>query len=323
MSISLRMVMVLAVLLIIPEGTALYLVETGRVVRLQYFLSIHLALSLCALVPLSRMCSYLIVGREISSLFGFCQKIKKGQYDVGFSLPNEKEDEAEIIKLKRLLNWMAYSLYVRECNRQQQLGKNEKQKQYFQNLSMKDDLTQLYNRRYFNARLGEEVAVVRKTGTSLCLMLIDVDNFKQVNDTLGHQEGDDLLKTLAVIILDSIRSGKDIPFRYGGDEFGVILREITEAEGKAIAERIRENYVRMAPETTSLSIGVAFLHDSFLDLEDVGGELIKAADDAVYKVKKNGRNSVIVAGMRLTFPEQSNNSDNSLMIRKSRSVVNR
>ncbi len=301
MSISLRMVMVLTVLLIIPEGTALYLVESGRVERLQSFLSIHLALSLGALVPLSRMCSYLIVGREISSLFGFCQKIKKGHYDIAFSLPNEKEDEAEIIKLKRLLNWMAHSLHVRESNRKDQLGKNEKLKKHFQNLSMKDELTQLYNRRYFNARLGEEVAAARKNGASLCLMLIDVDNFKQVNDTFGHQEGDDLLKTLAAIILGSIRSGADIPFRYGGDEFGAILPEISVTEGKAIAERIRENYVRAAPEMTSLSIGVAFLHDSFLDLNDVRDELIKAADDAVYTAKKNGRNSVIAAGEQVTF----------------------
>ena len=296
MSISLRMVIVLTILVIIPEGTALFLFESGRVERLRSYLSIHMALSLGVLIPLSRMCSYLIVGREISSLFSFCQTIKQGQYDVAFALPNEKEDEAEIIKLKRLLNWMAHSLHVRESNRQYQIGKNEKLKKHFQNLSMKDELTQLFNRRYFNARLGEEIEVARKTGANLCLMLIDVDNFKQVNDTFGHQKGDDVLKTLATIILSSIRSGADIPFRYGGDEFGIILPRISETEGKAIAERIRENYVRSAPNMTSLSIGVAFLYNPFLDLEDVRDEFIKTADDAVYKAKKNGRNSVIVAG---------------------------
>jgi diguanylate cyclase (GGDEF)-like protein len=299
------MVMVLIVLVVVPEGTALYLVESGRVEKLQSFLSIHLAISLGMLVPLSRMCSYMIVGREISSLFDFCQTIKKGQYNVAFSLPNEKEEETEIIKLKRLLNWMAHSLYVRESTRQHQFGKNEKLKKHFQNLSMKDELTQLFNRRYFNARLGEEIVAARKTGAGLCLMLIDIDNFKQVNDTFGHQEGDDLLKTLATIILGSIRCGADIPFRYGGDEFGVILPEINAAEGRAIAERIRESYVRAAPAMTSLSIGVASLHLSFIDLDDVSDEFIKAADDAVYIAKKNGRNSVIVAGEQYAFPQTS------------------
>jgi diguanylate cyclase (GGDEF)-like protein len=294
MNITLRVVLVLSVVLIIPASAALYLLESSGFETLQSFLSIHLALSLAFLVPISRLSGYLIIGREISDLAAFCRKIKNGQYDCTFTLPNEKEDEPEIIKLKRLLNWMVHSLSVRENTQRYQLGKNEELKKHYRNLSMQDELTRLYNRRHFNAQLPVRTRNALRDRESLCLMLIDVDNFKQINDTCGHQAGDDLLKDLADILQNSIRSADDIPFRYGGDEFGIIFPGISFADGKIIAERIKNKYADAVPGITSLSIGVAFLNHSCDNADNAVAELIKAADDCVYRAKTSGRNKVSI-----------------------------
>lgn len=294
MSIKLRMILVLSAIIVIPEGTALYILESGRIEKLQTFLSVHLALSLVLLIPLSRLCSYLIIGREISELFVFCRNIQAGRYHLSFSLPNEQEDEPELIKLKRLLNWMANSLSIRETNSRRQLGRNEELKRHYQHLSMHDELTRLYNRRFFNSHLKTMVREALHNRDNLSLMLIDIDNFKKVNDTLGHQEGDTLLKTLAEILFNSIRSESDIPFRFGGDEFGIIFPDISGQEQLAVATRIKESYARSAPDITSLSIGVASLRKTCRDPESGMAELVRAADDCVYKAKRNGRNTVVV-----------------------------
>ncbi|WP_136807017.1 GGDEF domain-containing protein [Desulfosediminicola flagellatus] len=304
MSIKLRMILVLTATISIPEGYALYLLESGRVDMLKSFLSVHLALSLAFLGPISRFCSYLIVGREISAMFMFCHNIKMGHYDMAFSLANEEEDEPEIVKLKRLLNWMAHSLSVRENTRQQQLGKNEELKKHFQKLSMKDELTQLYNRRFFNSNMQLLVKESLNSGKSLSLMLIDVDNFKKVNDTLGHQKGDELLIMLADTMFTSIRSENDIPFRYGGDEFGIILPGISGAEGITIASRIKAGYGESAPEITSLSIGVATLCHDLKDVESGMKELIQRADECVYMAKSKGRDSIVIDGREMEGLQQ-------------------
>jgi diguanylate cyclase (GGDEF)-like protein len=189
---------------------------------------------------------------------------------------------------------MVHSLSVRENTQRYQLGKNEELKKHYRNLSMQDELTRLYNRRHFNAQLPVRTRNALRDRESLCLMLIDVDNFKQINDTCGHQAGDDLLKDLADILQNSIRSADDIPFRYGGDEFGIIFPGISFADGKIIAERIKNKYADAVPGITSLSIGVAFLNHSCDNADNAVAELIKAADDCVYRAKTSGRNKVSI-----------------------------
>jgi diguanylate cyclase (GGDEF)-like protein len=96
------------------------------------------------------------------------------------------------------------------------------------------------------------------------------------------------------ILQNSIRSADDIPFRYGGDEFGIIFPGISFADGKIIAERIKNKYADAVPGITSLSIGVAFLNHSCDNADNAVAELIKAADDCVYRAKTSGRNKVSI-----------------------------
>lgn len=145
-------------------------------------------------------------------------------------------------------------------------------------LSITDSLTNLFNQRHFYFKLKEEVERAKRTKQSLCLMIIDIDDFKRYNDTHGHLAGDEKLRNVGRIIKQSIRSDVDSAFRYGGDEFSIILPYISieqaEDVGKRIQKRILDN------EGIEISIGVASLEDTWC-LED----FIHTADMAMYSKK--------------------------------------
>lgn len=288
------MILTLFVLAILPETIALYLLEADKVVQPESLIAAYIAFMLVLFGPISRLCCYLVIGRDIAELYAFSMAIKQGDFKRAFTLPNELEGEAEIIKLKRTLNWMAHSLFMRDRHQQQSLVNTEKLRLHYQQLSVMDELTGLYNRRYFNEQLSHHVACAIHTKKPLTLMLIDVDNFKKVNDSLGHLKGDDLLRKLGAILRQSSRSGIDIPFRFGGDEFGIILPGMHAACCHTIGSRIQDSYSKIAPDITSLSIGAASLKRIYSKVSTPEEELIKAADTCVYKAKKSGRNSVII-----------------------------
>ncbi len=161
-----------------------------------------------------------------------------------------------------------------------------------------DELTGLANNRHFREWMGGEVRRAGRFGHELSLMLIDVDNFKQVNDSRGHLQGDDVLRVLGRILASHARQ-VDMPARYGGEEFAVALPETGVDGAREFAERIREA-IEMAlvpsisggePIAVTASIGVATLPS---DAEDVNG-LIAAADGALYSAKRAGKNRVAVA----------------------------
>jgi diguanylate cyclase (GGDEF)-like protein len=149
-------------------------------------------------------------------------------------------------------------------------------------LSRMDGLTGVFNRRYLEERLSEEINRCRRHGGYLGLMMIDVDDFKQINDSFGHAVGDEVLKAAADLIQKSCRN-IDIVGRYGGDEFLVILIETTEPEALKIAERIRQKAEEVAipphQPLLSLSIGVASQNS---DYEGI----LKKADDRMYAQKR-------------------------------------
>jgi diguanylate cyclase (GGDEF)-like protein len=149
-------------------------------------------------------------------------------------------------------------------------------------LSRMDGLTGAFNRRYLEERLSEEISRCRRHGGYLGLMMIDVDDFKQINDTLGHAVGDHVLKEVAGLIHKSCRN-IDIVGRYGGDEFLVILIETTEPEALKIAERIQQKAreVTIPPHKLllGLSVGVASQNS---DYEGI----LKKADDRMYAQKR-------------------------------------
>lgn len=167
-------------------------------------------------------------------------------------------------------------------------------------LSEIDGLTGVKNRRTFLKLLDSEVHRAHRYSKSFGLMMMDIDYFKQYNDTHGHPQGDILLKLVADIISDRLRD-TDIVGRYGGEEFIALLPETNKEESVAIAERIRseiENYKFPRAETQpggriTLSIGVS----SYPDDGDSAEKVIQSADDALYSAKNMGRNRVIVANV--------------------------
>lgn len=165
--------------------------------------------------------------------------------------------------------------------------------------SITDPLTGVYNRRYLDRRLEEEINRAKRYDLPLSILLIDIDRFKQVNDTYGHQVGDSLLIHLSKVILSHIRTS-DVAARYGGDELLILAQNATLDSATTLAERLRQNVEEDQPELSSdpdeeqdfrvtVSIGIAGLGPDITDAES----LVKYADEALYRAKQEGRNCVI------------------------------
>jgi len=158
-------------------------------------------------------------------------------------------------------------------------------------LSQRDPLTQLFNRRYLLDRIDLELARVRR-GHSAALLMIDLDQFKRVNDRFGHLRGDDLLKRVADAIVQSVRA-TDVAGRYGGDEFAVLLSDTETGQAEIAAERlvksIRDTAQRAEPdEAVTASIGFAVALG-----DDDSRSLLRRADQNSYRAKEKGGNCVV------------------------------
>jgi two-component system, cell cycle response regulator len=157
-------------------------------------------------------------------------------------------------------------------------------------LSITDDLTGLYNYRQFYKTLESELARLKRQKTSLSLLMFDLDNFKRYNDRYGHLEGDKVLRKIGEIINRSIRSNVDSGYRYGGDEFAVLLIGATNDQALTIAERIRSSIEQSGFQDITVSIGLTEFQAHFT-LE----ALVKSADDATYVAKQSGGNRVYMS----------------------------
>jgi len=159
--------------------------------------------------------------------------------------------------------------------------------------SFKDEVTGLYNRRFFSIRLEEEVSRYRRFNHPVSVMLIDLDGFKNVNDELGHGAGDETLRDMADILLKYSR-GINVICRYGGDEFAVLLVETSKAGARLYADRIRQvlaTYPFANGRRVTASFGIAALPE---DVAPAADDLIRAADEALYAAKRAGKNRVSV-----------------------------
>ena len=183
-------------------------------------------------------------------------------------------------------------------------------------LVIKDNLTALYNRAYFFFRLNSEIQRAKRYNRAVSLLIMDLDNFKRVNDQYGHLIGDQLLRAVSSTIRSNIRYSVgqaryelDIPCRYGGDEFAIILPETNTAQATVAAERIRKeinmkcghemmdqiqvatgSHPMEAPDVT-MSVGVASFPEHASETE----ALVKAADDAMYVSKRSEKDKTVVS----------------------------
>ncbi len=164
-------------------------------------------------------------------------------------------------------------------------------------LSITDELTGLYNRRYFYDHINMQVALAKRYNYQIGCLLIDIDHFKNINDTYGHDVGDKTLKGLAALMKGKMREG-EILARFGGEEFIICLCRADEKGAISAAERMRKAVAdaNLSGDSgvslkTTISIGIAIYPDKNLKNFD---EIIKAADEALYHAKKSGRNKVVV-----------------------------
>lgn len=206
------------------------------------------------------------------------------------------------------------------------ISERKKLEEEIKQLSIIDELTGVYNRRYFNQQLPEEIKTAEKWRSSLSLIMLDIDDFKSYNDSYHHLEGDEVIKELACTILDNIRKEHsffeeqetrtpgDWVSRFGGDEFAIILPGQTTKEAFMVAERIRQKFESLCfyPEgqkiSKTISLGVAqcifkpgeshgVKPKSILRAyyEKKASELVRLADEALYQAKNTGKNRTVVA----------------------------
>ncbi len=163
-------------------------------------------------------------------------------------------------------------------------------KKYIEILAEQDPLTKLYNRGKLDCFLEEKIAAAQDGGKQFCVMIVDVDHFKSVNDEYGHQVGDSVLKQFARILQSKIDL-RDILGRWGGEEFVIILSDLGAEQARGVAERIRHNIEGFDFDTVgtkTASFGVTDYRSG-----DTLSTLIKRADDALYRAKNEGRNRVV------------------------------
>ncbi|MCX5864516.1 MAG: diguanylate cyclase [Deltaproteobacteria bacterium] len=165
----------------------------------------------------------------------------------------------------------------------------------YKELSLVDELTRLFNKRYFNTHLQLEVERANRHGHPLSLLLLDIDNFKHHNDTYGHADGDRVLARLGQVIAESLRTN-DVPCRYGGEEFTIILPVTSGEQATVVAERIRARFAgeifQPTPQETvrkTISIGVT----QYLAGES-GQSLLERADQNMYEAKQSGKNRYVL-----------------------------
>jgi len=222
--------------------------------------------------------SDVIVMTGYSGDYSYEEAINKGASDFVFKPVRFEE---LLLRLKRVLKERQMA---RE--RARMLGE-------LQNLAITDGLTKLYNSRHFYNQLDTEMGRCQRYRHPLSLMLMDIDHFKNYNDTYGHLEGDKVLVRIAKIISDGLRT-IDSAYRYGGEEFTTILPETRGEEAQKVAQRLRSTVAveifHPEPNTTAsvtISIGVTELRP-----REKKSEFVQRADQAMYLSKQNGRNQV-------------------------------
>lgn len=207
------------------------------------------------------------------------------------------KDDLSPEELSGLLQSKKGVIFTLQDDLLQRLLNLEKDYRHLKALSLTDELTGLYNKRFFNKQLKIEIARAKRTGQPFCLMLIDLDNFKTVNDTRGHLKGDEFLITLCRQICRKIRS-TDYACRYGGDEFVIIMPTTYLTDGVSVAQRWH-NVVKEVASRMEVSVSASIGIDEFDISQGVNAEnFLERVDKELYNAKNSGKNRVSYPGER-------------------------
>ena len=217
--------------------------------------------------------------RKVRALLRAADRVRGGDLNARTGIRYGGE---ELSQLAQAFDAMAQALQQRE--------------QKLQERAISDPLTGLYNRRYLSEFLPRELVRCRRSATPVAVMLIDLDHFKRVNDSFGHEAGDIVLKAIAALLKDKVR-GSDIACRYGGEEFALILPETSLDAALRRAEDIRLAIARLGPSYAgtplrkiTASLGIALFPDHGEDTD----ALLRVADMALYAAKGAGRDRIVV-----------------------------
>ncbi len=228
-----------------------------------------------------------IVTRPVTSLIQAARKIQKG--DLTPRVKVNGDDEISV--LQKTFNSMMDRIQETIEEREMACRVLDKYAQAVEEKAIRDEMTGLYNYRYFYTRLDEEIERSQRMKTPLSVLILDLDNFKEVNDRYGHVAGDYLLREMTTRLQGLLRSA-DILARYGGDECAIILPDTSLEEAQVIAGRIQKAFASepltvqdFDPIRITLSIGAAQYEEKFTP-ED----FIHTADQALYEAKKAGGN---------------------------------
>jgi diguanylate cyclase (GGDEF)-like protein/PAS domain S-box-containing protein len=241
--------------------------------------------------------------RDVEASQDAFEALQKNEYIRYENLPLRAKD-GRLVDVEFVSNvYLVGGEKVIQCNirditeRKQAQDALAKSEAFLRELSVRDHLTGLFNRRYMEETLDRELLRASRKELSLGVIMVDVDEFKHFNDSRGHAAGDVVLRELGSLLLGHFR-GEDVACRYGGDEFVVVLPEasqiVTHARAGRLCEHIRHLNIQFEGEpleAVTLSIGVA----AFPENGSTSAEILKAADTALYRAKHAGRDRVIVA----------------------------
>lgn len=245
---------------------------------------------------------------EISSIFKGDNEKKFSNFEEIISILKESFEEKKGIRRKKIkividgesnksfYFYLTTEVYTRENMDYfliilDDITSLERSRKKLEDLSIKDSLTSLFNRRYIYRTLKQEINRVKRFNREFTILMIDIDDFKVINDTYGHIKGDEVLKEMSEILLINLRN-IDVLGRYGGEEFMVILPETNSNEAYFVAERMRRaiEKTKIKELQLTISIGVA---------QYINGEEYKAtierADKGLYEAKRTGKNKVVIS----------------------------